>query len=154
MWNRLRRFSLLPRPARFLFVRAAVLLPIVALSLKVRGFLATQKSVQKRATSAAADGGGHAAMDQQIDWCVRMVNAAARELWPTSTCLERSLVLWRLLRRSGIAATVRIGARKIEGDFEAHAWVDCNGAALNERAAAHKHYAAFDAAYPLEPEIL
>jgi hypothetical protein len=153
MWNRLRRFSALPPHARLLFVRAAVLLPAVALSLKVRGFLTTQKSLQKSARPASLQSDASAWADQQPGWCVRMVNAAARELWPMSTCLERSLVLWQLLGRSGIVSAVRIGARKVDGDFEAHAWVERNGEPLNDREFAHRHYAAFEAAFPLRLEI-
>ena len=134
-------------------MRAAVLLPMVALSLKVRGFLATQRSLQRRATSAASHGGANASTDPQIDWCVRMVNAAARELWPMSTCLEGSLVLWQLLERCGIVSAVRLGARKVDGDLEAHAWVERNGEPLNDREFAHRHYAAFDVEFPLKLEI-
>src|SRR5258708_16270036 len=47
MWERLRRFSALERPAQELFLRAVVLLPLVALSLRWRGFRATQAALQR-----------------------------------------------------------------------------------------------------------
>jgi hypothetical protein len=62
--------------------------------------------------------------------------------------LEKSLTLWWLLRREGIVSSVRIGARKASGKFEAHAWVERDGAALNEPGAQHRHYATFDTAFP------
>jgi len=41
-----------------------------------------------------------------------------------ATCLERAFVLQRLLRRHGVATTLRIGVR-MDGDLlEAHAWLD------------------------------
>ena len=46
MWERFRRFSALERPAQALFLRAIVLLPLVALSLRWRGFRATQAALQ------------------------------------------------------------------------------------------------------------
>jgi Transglutaminase-like superfamily len=59
------------------------------------------------------------------------------------------LVLWWLLGRQGIASSVRIGTRKREEKFEAHAWVECDGVALNEPEHAHKHYAAFGEEFPM-----
>jgi hypothetical protein len=44
---------------------------------------------------------------------------------------------------------VRIGTRKREEKFEAHAWVECEGVALNEPEEAHKHYAAFSEEFPI-----
>lgn len=80
----------------------------------------------------------------------RMVNAAIRHVWRASTCLERSLALWWLLGRRGILCELRIGARKLEGKFEAHAWLECDGVALNEPQQEHRHYAVFDAGFPLQ----
>lgn len=76
-----------------------------------------------------------------------MVRAAVRHAMSESTCLEESLALWWLLGRQGIAARVRIGARKVNEQFEAHAWVECGGAALNDPGDLHRHYAAFDAMF-------
>lgn len=56
---------------------------------------------------------------------------AARNLFFHATCLERSLGLWWLLRRQGLDAELRIGGRKDGDRFEAHAWVECAGIALN-----------------------
>lgn len=44
---------------------------------------------------------------------------------------------------------MRIGTRKSEEKFEAHAWVECDGVALNEAEEPHQHYAAFDEAFPV-----
>jgi hypothetical protein len=139
-----------------MFFRAAVLLPAISWSLKVRGFQATQRTLQnfsipsktkKRLVHNGMDG-------EAVKLAVRMVNAAARYGLGRSSCLERSLGLWWLLRQEGIASSVRIGARKSDGKFEAHAWVECEGVALNEPQQQHRHYATFDAAFPLQrPEI-
>jgi hypothetical protein len=132
-----------------MFFRASVLLPLTSLSLRIRGFRATQAALQgfsissktgKRVGAPAMDAG-------RVQMAVRMVNAAAR-YGLGSTCLEKSLTLWWLLRREGIVSNVRIGARKASGRFEAHAWVERDGAALNDPGAQHRHYATFDAAFP------
>jgi hypothetical protein len=75
---------------------------------------------------------------------LRMEEAAARNLFVTTNCLEQSLVLWWLLRRRGIGADLRIGARKAGPRFEAHAWVEFCGMALNSGGEDHLHFAPFE----------
>jgi hypothetical protein len=79
----------------------------------------------------------------------RMVRSAAYRSLGTPTCLEKSLVLWWMLGRQGIASNLRIGTRKTGDKFEAHAWVECNEMAINEPEELHKHYTAFDEAFPV-----
>jgi len=78
-----------------------------------------------------------------------MVRSAAHRTLGRPACLEQSLALWWLLERQGIASSVRIGTRKTDEKFEAHAWVECEGVALNEPEEVHKHYAAFGEEFPI-----
>jgi Transglutaminase-like superfamily len=142
MCARLRRFSALPGPAKVLFLRAVVLLPLLTLSLRVRGFGATQRFLQ-RFTASAKNGPPVATVESRATLTTRMVLAAARNSPIPSTCLERSLSLWWLLARQGIATQFRIGVRKDNEKFAAHAWVERDGVAIGEPTAAHVHYAAF-----------
>jgi hypothetical protein len=73
----------------------------------------------------------------------RMVLAAARNSLVPSSCLERSIAIWWLLARRGIATQLRIGVRKDQGKLAAHAWVEYQGHAIGEPEASHLHYAAF-----------
>jgi Transglutaminase-like superfamily len=135
-----------------MFFRATVLLPAISLSLRLRGFGATQESLQN--FSVASNPGKYSSEDvangDRVEMAVRMVNAAARYGLGRATCLEKSLMLWSLLRQQGTASSVRIGARKVDGKLEAHAWVERDGVALNEPGDEHRHYATFDAAFPLQ----
>jgi len=142
MWARLRRFSALPGPAKVLFLRAVVLLPLLTLSLRVRGFGATQRLLQKF-TALAKNDPPVAAVESRVALTTRMVLAAARNSPIPSTCLERSLSLWWLLARQGIVTQFRIGVRKDDEKFAAHAWVERDGIAIGEPDASHVHYAAF-----------
>jgi len=74
----------------------------------------------------------------------RMQEAAARNLFFRANCLEQSLVLWWLLRRRGIDAALRIGARKESDRFEAHAWVVLDSQVLNDASAEHRHFVPFE----------
>jgi hypothetical protein len=150
MWERLRRFSALERAARKVFLRGAVLLPIVSLSLKMRGFRATQTMLE----ASLKRRGAQQNLSEQLNRIartVRMVHAATRYGIGHPSCLEESLVLWYLLGRQGIESTVRVGIRKDEGKFGAHAWVERDGVALNQPDAQHHHYAAFDADFTARP---
>lgn len=135
-----------------MFFRAVVLLPVISMSLKLRGFRATQESL--RTFSVPSNPGKYSSADvvngERVAVAVRMVNAAARYGWGQPSCLEKSLALWWLLRQLGTASSVRIGARKDGGKLEAHAWVERDGVALNEPGDEHRHYATFDAAFPLQ----
>ena len=142
MWARLRRFSALPRPAKGLFLRAVVLLPLLTVGLRVRGFGATQRLLQKL-TKAAKNNSPMTAVESRVALTSRMVLAAARNSPIPSTCLERSLSLWWMLARQGIVTQFRIGVRKDGETFAAHAWVERNGVAIGEPEAQHLHFAAF-----------
>ncbi len=80
-----------------------------------------------------------------------MVNAADRRGLVHPSCLAKSLTLWWLLARQGIPSQLRIGIRKEEEKFKAHAWVERDGAALNDPEEHHQHYSAFDAAFSAPP---
>jgi hypothetical protein len=71
---------------------------------------------------------------QRAQTIARLVGIAAAHVPLDVACLHRSLVLWRLLRGRGIPCVLRLGAGTGGGAFEAHAWVECAGVALNEGA--------------------
>ncbi len=152
MWEPLRRFNALEPHARGLFLRALASLAFISLSLRLRGFRATQLSLQKRLPIAGSTGSVHLDSGDAaplVALTARMVRAAAYRGVGPATCLDKALTLWWLLSRQGIESKVRIGARKNGEKFEAHAWVECGGKVLNEPQEEHKHYAAFDEAFPV-----
>jgi len=152
MWERLRRFSALERPAQRLFLRALVLLPLVTLSLRWRGFRATQAALQLFLSNVSQESAA-GPVGKSTAVTAHMVNAADRHGLVHPSCLAKSLALWWLLGRQGISSRLRIGIRKENEKFEAHAWVERDGAALNDLDEHHHHYAAFDAAFSsLPPE--
>jgi hypothetical protein len=91
----------------------------------------------------------NASQRESAELIARMEAAAARNVFFGTNCLEQSLVLWWLLRRRGISAELRIGARKEFERFEAHAWVELDSAVLNDRNAEHLHFIPFDG--PISP---
>jgi hypothetical protein len=150
MWERLRRFRALERPPQELFLRAVVLLPLVALSLRWRGFRATQAALERFLPKANPEPDA-ALANKDAAVTAHMVNAADRHGPVHPSCLAKSLTLWWLLARQGIPSRLRIGIRKEKERFEAHAWVERDGTALNEPDEHHHHYAAFDESLSVLP---
>lgn len=134
-----------------MFRRAAVLLPAVRWSLRLRGYGRTFTSLQKRAQLQTKGTQTPSELQESVQNTCRMVRAALRYSPSQFTCLEESLTLWYLLLRQGIPACLRIGVRKEKEKFEAHAWVEHEGEALNQDEAMHQHYAAFEKDLPEPP---
>ena len=57
-------------------------------------------------------------------------------------CLQCSFVTTYLLRKQGVAALMVLGAQKLP--FKAHAWVEVDGQAINERSNVQATYAVWD----------
>src|SRR5438094_8654837 len=101
MLKSLWRFSALERPAQTLFLRALVMLPLVGLSLKFRGFEATRSTMRKR-LSLAIQQADSDFLNRQVSLTAHMVNAAHRHGLDHPSCVITSLTLWLLLGRGVI----------------------------------------------------
>jgi hypothetical protein len=134
-----------------MFRRAAILLPWVRWSVRLRGYGKTLASLQKRIPSPENCVPSQADARDKVQAACRMLRAALRYSFAQYTCLEESLTLWYLLRKQRVAVCLRIGVRKEEEKFEAHAWVEYEGEALNQDEAMHRHYAAFEQDLPEPP---
>ncbi|HXA81565.1 MAG TPA: lasso peptide biosynthesis B2 protein [Methylomirabilota bacterium] len=143
MWDRLQRYKALDPVSRRMFRRAVLLLPLVRWSLHLRGYSKTFASLQKRVRPQASAVENHTDTREAVQLTCRLLRAAVRHSPAQFTCLEESLTLWFLLREQGIPASLRIGVRKENEEFEAHAWVEHGGEALNQLETLHHHYAAF-----------
>jgi hypothetical protein len=143
-WRSYRR---LERGHRRLARDTAAALLATRIGLRVGGLRRWKELLVRLAPLRTA--GPSAALSGQPDMNVARRVAAIQEAvtrhlpWQAS-CLEKSLVLWWQLGRSGIAAEMRIGARKEAGRFEAHAWVELGNVVLNDSGETHMHFAPFD----------
>ena len=120
------------------------------LGLRLAGFRHWKRALERLSpsTNLVAREPGESQL-QAAELIARMAAAAARNLFISTNCLEQSLVLWWLLRRRGISAELRIGARKELERFEAHAWVEVYSAVLNDSKEEHRHFVPFEG--PISP---
>lgn len=143
-WARWRALSLAQRRT---LVLAWCLLPAVWLALRAWGLPRLQAWLTRRALPARP-----VAMPlAEVTALGRAVNIAARLTPFPVTCLTRSLLLGWLLRRHGVACGLRIGVRLRDGAFSAHAWVECDGVPVNDRADVAADHPPFDDLGPLAP---
>jgi len=147
MWKAIQRFRGLGAEAQKVFGRAVVLFPWVLFSLRTRGFNKTKLALQARLAQSAPLFGKSNSDGEKVQLISRMVKAAGRYGLTHPNCLEESLVLWHCLQREQVSVALRIGVRKFAGQFEAHAWVEYQGVALNQAEWAHPHYAAFESEF-------
>jgi len=131
--------------SRTLVVKSATALAATWVGLRVVGFRRWKHALLWLTPRAANRAGATESPSTETARDVaRMQQTAARHLFFRPNCLEQSLVLWWLLQRRGIPAELRIGARKSEGRFEAHAWVESEGVVLSDAGEGHLHFVPFD----------
>ena len=138
------RFCKLSGTERRDFFLGLLFLPVVVIWLRVSTFQSIQQASEKRY--------GDAALTNQRDStkiftesqsASRMLDVASRRGLVRGNCLSRSIALCWLLRRRGVPAQLRIGARKMGNQLEAHAWVEVAGRAVNDSDDVQTRYAPF-----------
>jgi hypothetical protein len=111
-------------------------LPVIAGLLRIFGLVRTRRWLesmfQKKAPRSLAAGDLDAA--QRL---TRLADIAGRRGAIHATCLRQALLVHFLLRRRGLAPEFKLGVRKQEGSFDAHAWVELQGVALGQADLAH-----------------
>lgn len=123
-------FLRLPAPERLLVARCVFLLPAIRIALRV-----VRMPILQRVLNTSSWGKACPSETFALEYgknVARLVRAVARHGFYSANCLERSLTLWYLLRREGIAAEMFLGVRKRDHALEAHAWVEYSGTLLDE----------------------
>lgn len=148
MWQRLKRWRRLAPWERRVLVQSMLLLPAIGVALSLFGLRKTgalleRASPRPTAASALVVGRGPEPSPHRI---ARLVDIAARHGLYRATCLRQSLLLYWLLKQNGFDADLVLGARKDGGALEAHAWVEIDGAPINEREGVARDYATFSLA--------
>jgi hypothetical protein len=141
--NDWRKFWQLAPWERLMFLQAATLISLVSLGLHALGWQRLMRFLER--LSPGRD--QYQLTKQTHDYTFRaayVVNAAAGRRVLHATCLQRSIVLWWLLRRDGIETQIKLGARKEQCRFQAHAWVEYEGEVINDRPEIREEYAIFE----------
>jgi hypothetical protein len=127
MLHRIRRVSALSRVELAKLLHAFMLLVLVDMCLRIRGFRQIAGWAPPVSTSVIG-----AAAFEQAQRYARWIDVAARYYVVPLRCLPRSLTLHIWLRREGIPSDLCIGVHRLDGEFTAHAWVELDGRPANE----------------------
>jgi hypothetical protein len=142
----LRTLASLPAAERRATLAAWAALPLAALGLRLLGFRGLVRFLDRLGQPAGEAGAarrpGRAAADPRM--LTRAVERAAGRALGHYSCLPRSLVLWTLLRRGGLPAQIWVGVRRDRDQLEAHAWVELDGAVLNDAPDIRERFSAFE----------
>jgi hypothetical protein len=133
----IRRWRDLDRRQRAWLVTFVAMLPLLRLSLRTQGFARTRAYVERWTRQA---GQRQPARDDVLaaDDLARLALIAGRRGVTEVTCLPQALAVYGTIRRRGLAPQLRIGVRKVDGNFEAHAWVELAGIALAQPSLNHR----------------
>lgn len=134
----------LSQQERLLLVQAFILLPTIAFSLQIWGMQRTQTVLFNLSAKTLLSMPSSSEVQDQIKQTAFIVEKAAHysRLW--SNCLRKSLVLWFLLRRRGVISELRIGVRRENATFQAHAWVEYQGIVLNDMPNVREQFVMFE----------
>jgi hypothetical protein len=125
------RYLRLTPAERALLPRLAVLVAAIRVALWTVPFATLQRFLELRAVGALFPRSMADIPVARLAWAVE---TTSRRI-PAATCLTQSLALQFLLTRAGRASALNIGvARSGARGFQAHAWVECEGRTLIDRA--------------------
>lgn len=126
-----------------LLVQAIVLLPALAVAVRLLGFRRVHTALDRVAPPLEEDMWTEAEVQERVWMARRLLQLALRWSPYRPNCLQRSMTLWWLLRQQGLGSEFRIGARLHEGVFEAHAWVERGERVLNDQQDIAEQYRPF-----------
>ncbi len=144
MHSKVKKFICLASGEKLILIGSAALLPVIRIALWLFGLRRSQRFL-----SLATHGRNRGWPEMEIERLSYLVNVAANRGIIHANCLERSLLLWSLLRRRGFSGTIRIGVSNKAEQFKAHAWVELNGVVLNDRPDVAAEFVPFSGAIDL-----
>jgi transglutaminase superfamily protein len=116
---------------RRVLIEAALLIGVLQTALRACGLRRVQRMLAATLPLPACQDVIGISDRQRAVAISRLVDVAARHT-VKNTCLHRSLALWWLLGRRRVASQIRIGTRRHDGRFDAHAWVELDGIVIND----------------------
>ena len=121
-----RRFLALDWRERRLLVALLLALPALRIALRHVGFTRTRAVIERWTARYPKRPPSRRDMET-AESLAELAKIAGRRAPLAATCLPQALAVHAVLRRRGLDPELRIGVRKAEDRFEAHAWVELAG---------------------------
>lgn len=122
----LRRFLALDGRDQRLLLALLVALPALRLVLRWLGYTRTRAVIEHFTARYPKRTPSHRDLEQ-AESLAELAKIAGRRAPLAATCLPQALAVHAVLRRRGLDPELRIGVRKADDRFEAHAWVELAG---------------------------
>ncbi len=155
MKERLKKWIALSPAERRTIVFLMIVLPIVDGGVRILGYARCRSLLTRAQAPFGWAGRGALVAESAVDAprLARLVGIAALNGPYRAACLCRALTLWAMLKGSGVDARMKFGVRRQNETIEAHAWVECEGRVLIDRAHVAHSYAVLENAAAAEPSI-
>jgi hypothetical protein len=108
---------------QWLLIEGAVLVATIKVALILLPF----RTVSRLLTRLAPEPSTGVASKRDADKIGWAVSTAGRHAFGSKSCLPQALAARTMLARAGQVSLLRIGVARLEGQFFAHAWVECGG---------------------------
>lgn len=124
--HKLQRFARLPLADQLWLIRAAIVVLLVWVALRILSFQAVHNVLSRVGDSADLE--RREPDTQKVARIIRAVDIASNFLLSQRPCLTKALVAQALLRREAYTTTLRIGVRRTgDNQLNAHAWLERDG---------------------------
>jgi hypothetical protein len=141
------QFMRLPGEEKVLFLKAALVLPMIRAGLRTIGMKRVQRFLARGGDAPSSSPPSCRPSPPEAlpraKAIARIVETASAHGLFRPTCLEKSLALWRLLRGEGLACDLHIGVRPDDDGLQAHAWIEFAGTVLNDNSDVREDFASF-----------
>lgn len=137
MRGRLRGWLELPSAERWQFACLLLGLPVVSLLLATSGYKRTLWMIEALSRRA----GQRVPSPSELNAAERLAQLsglAGRHGPYPITCLRQALLTYLWLRWRRFSPSLKLGGRRQEGRFDAHAWVELEGRALGQAELLHQ----------------
>ncbi len=129
---------------RWMLIEALTLSGGIWLSFRLVGVPRTQALLRRWASDAKEKLLSPSDRQFLIRSARRAQRIVRRSTGTGGNCLVRSLTLWAILLRRGLPTDLRVGFRKRDGRVEGHAWLEHDGAPINETLQETLTYVAYE----------
>jgi hypothetical protein len=140
LMRRWKKFARLPAADRRALVAFALALSVIDVSLRTVGWKRTERLLaarSRRVEQRDCTDADHADAEK----LARLIAVAGRRGIYRTSCLRQALLLQSQLRRRGLPASLRLGARTSPGgDLDAHAWVELGGRSVGGLRQGHRAF--------------
>lgn len=114
-----------------------VALPILRVALRSVGYTRTRNAIARWTARHPKRAPSRRDMET-AESLAELAKIAGRRAPLAATCLPQALAVHAVLRRRGLDPELRIGVRKADERFEAHAWVELAGSPLAQPGLDHQ----------------